>query len=103
MFDMIQGIYEFFTTGIYDFVVEAYAWVIIKIAAFQLKATIASIEFAWDIAKEIITQLNISAEMQVALERLPPDVVSKLNFFNVINGLNLLLNAFVTRFVMRFI
>lgn len=103
MIEFFNEMYTWITSGIYDFVVEVYAWVIIKIAGFQLKATMASITFAWDIAREIITQLNISSEMQAALNRLPPEVVDKLNFFNVINGLNLLLNAFVTRFVMRFI
>jgi hypothetical protein len=103
MIEFFNEMYAFITSGIYDFVVEVYAWLIIKITAFQLQAAMASIEFAWDIAREIITQLNISSEMQSALSQLPPDIVDKLNFFNVINGLNLMLNALVTRFVMRFI
>jgi len=103
MIEFFNEIYAWFTSGIYDFAVEFWAWVIIKVSYIRIQWALASIEFAWNIAREIITQLNISGEMQTALNQLPPDIVDKLNFFNVINGLNLLLNAFVTRFVMRFI
>jgi len=102
MIEFFNEMYTWITSGIYDFAVEFWAWVIIKITYIRIQWAIASIEFSWNIAREIMTQLNISSEMQSALNQLPPDIVDKLNFFNVINGLNLVLNAAVTRFVMRF-
>lgn len=102
MIEFINEMYAWVTHGIYDFVIEVYAWIVIKISIFQIKASIASMQFAWDVSKEIFTQLNISGEMQSVLNSLPADLVNKLNFFNVINGINLLINAVITRFVMRF-
>jgi hypothetical protein len=102
MFDALLAILDFFTTGIYDFVVDVYAWVIIKITLFRYKAMMWSLNFSWDIAKGILIQLNITTQLDSALERLSSDTLSHLNFFNIITGFNLLINAFVTRFVMSF-
>lgn len=102
MIEFFNEMYAWMTNGIYDFVVEAYAWIIIKVTEFRLAFQLTLLEFSWDVAKEILTQLNISSEIQKALNFLPSDTVQQLNFFNVINGINLLLNAWVTRFVLRF-
>ncbi|PHR84507.1 MAG: hypothetical protein COA59_06015 [Colwellia sp.] len=102
MLDALLGIYEFLTSGIYGFVVEFYAWVIIKITYFRYEAMLWSLNFSWDIAQSILIQLDISTQINNSLSRLPQDTVSQLNFFNIITGFNLLINAFVTRFVMGF-
>lgn len=103
MMQFFNEILTWITSGIYDFTVEAYAWIIIKVMIFKIESQLFLVTFAWDIAKEILTELNISQEVESALSALPAETVQHLNFFNVINGINLILNAFVTRFVMRFL
>jgi len=103
MIDAMNGIYDFLIGGgLYDFIVQAYAYVIIRIMAFKFYMMKVSLEFSFAIAKEIIQQLNITAEINKVLNLLPSDVLQQLHFFNVIAGLNLLLNAAVTRFVVGF-
>lgn len=102
MIQFFNDILTWLSTGIYDFVVEAYAWIIIKVTTFKFGFMLTMLEFYWGVAKEILQQLNISQEITSALSSLPQGTVEKLNFFNVINGINLILNAFVTRFVLRF-
>lgn len=102
MIEFLTEILTFITSGIYDFTVEAYAWLIIKITTAKISYQLFLLEFAWDIAKDILIQLNISEEIKSALTALPTQTVEHLNFFNIINGINLIINAFVTRFVMRF-
>lgn len=102
MIDFFNDMLAWINSGIYDFVVEAYAWIIIKVTEFKLGFLITMMEFSWDVGKEILTQLNVSEAVTNALSALPAETVAKLNFFNVINGLNLILNAVVTRFVMKF-
>lgn len=102
MIDSINDLLTWFTSGIYDFVVETYAYIIIKITLFKYSMMKSSLMFSFDIAQEIMQQLNITSEISSLLNMLPAETVQQLNFFNVITGLNLLLNAAVTRFVIGF-
>jgi len=100
--DGIQAIYSWLTEGIYDFAVQFMSYVIVKWTLFRLNIQADLIQFSWDIAKDIILDLQISQKINTALVGLPVDVRNKLDFFNVTSGLNLVLNALVTRFVMGF-
>lgn len=102
MIEFLSEILTFITSGIYDFCVEAYAWIIIKVTVYKVEGMLFAMKYSWEVAREIMTQLNISQEITSALSALPPETIDHLNFFNVINGINLMLNAFITRFVMRF-
>ncbi len=103
MIEFLTEILTFITSGIYDFTIEAYSWIIIKVTTFKISHYLFLLQFASDIAKDILIQLNISEEIKSALTALPTQTVEQLNFFNIINGINLIINAFVTRFVMRFL
>lgn len=103
MMQFFNEILTFIGSGIYDFVTEAFAWIIIKVMIFKIESQLFLMVYAWDVAKEILIQLNISQEIKSALSALPTQTVEHLNFFNIINGINLIINAFMTRFVMRFI
>jgi ABC-type bacteriocin/lantibiotic exporter with double-glycine peptidase domain len=101
MIEFFNEVLAFLDNGIYQFFVDLVAWVLIKVAVFQLQAQLASLVFAWDVASSIIQQLDITTEIQNALSILPPQVQQNLYFFNVVEGINLVLNAAATRFVMR--
>lgn len=103
MMEFLNEIYTWITSGIYDFATETFAWIIIKVMIFKIESQLFLMGYAWDVAKEILEQLNISQEIKSALSALPTQTVEHLNFFNIINGINLIINAFMTKFVMRFI
>ena len=103
MIEFFNEILTWIGTGIYEFATETFAWIIIKVMIFKIESQIFLMGYAWDVAKEILSQLNISEEIKSALSALPTQTVEHLNFFNIINGINLIINAFMTKFVMRFI
>ncbi|MCP4984977.1 MAG: DUF2523 domain-containing protein [Colwellia sp.] len=102
MFESLLEILNFFTDGIYQFAVETWAWLIIKITYFKYYTLLQGLDMSWAIGQEILTQLNINEEINSVLSKMPSDTVESLHFFNVIQGINLLINAFITRFVMSF-
>jgi len=101
MIEFFNDVLAFLDSGIYQFFVDLVAWVLIKLTVFKLQLELSSLVFAWDIASSIIQQLDITAEIQSALSILPAQVQQNLYFFNVVEGINLILNAAATRFVMR--
>ena len=102
MFEFFNEISEFINNGLYAWVVETYAWLVIKFTEFKLGFMLTALEFSWDVASSILSQLNITEQVESAMASLPADTVNYLNFFNIINGINILINAFVTRFVLSF-
>lgn len=60
-----------------------------------------SILFSWGVAKVIIADLNIMSEITANMSLLPQDVKQALVDMRLFDGVNLILHAFMTRFVMR--
>lgn len=89
-----------FSEGIYDFIVEIYAWGIIKVEQFKWWWLKESLIFAWDIAHQLLIDLNISSKLTAAWSSLDSDTLGWLSFFRIPECINVLLNAAATRFVM---
>ena len=100
---VFQVIYDFITIDIYNLITEAVAFIILHWTLFSLKLQLSFMQFSWDVASVIIADLQITQKINESLNLLPNDVVQKLHFFNVTSGLNLIINAAVTRYVMGFI
>ncbi|TRW98995.1 DUF2523 family protein [Candidatus Methylobacter oryzae] len=99
----IVAFWDFVTHGIYDFAVKWLAnWVIyatISTITFKLWA----ISFAWDIAQEILSQLNITSAIQSAWSALDSRIMDAISFFRIPEAINIILTAHVTKFVLRFL
>lgn len=102
MIEFFNEIMNWLDVGIYDWIKETYAWLVVEITILKLEFQMLAMVFAWDVASEIIQQLDITGEIESAIHRLPSVTIQQLYFFNVIEGVNLALNALVTRFVLRF-
>ena len=91
---------EFIKVGIYDLIVEAFAefiiWSQIQLIYFKMW----TLGFAYDIAQEMIAQLNVSAFINQAWSSLGSKIVNLLTFFKVPTAINIILSARVTRFVL---
>lgn len=57
----------------------------------------------WAVAKVIIQDLNIMSQITSQISLLPQDVRQALIDMRLFDGMNLLFNAYMTRFVMNFI
>lgn len=107
MFDSIFGfldaIYEFITNGIYLFAVSVFKAFIEYWTLASIKGAIWSCGFAWDIAKGILQDLNLSAHIQTAWSAMPSSASQALSYFRIPEVINNLASGIVMRYVLRFI
>ena len=95
-------VWEFLINGLYDFFTEWYAAFVIWATVSEIKAKLWAIGFSWDVAEQVINQLNISATLSAAWSSVDVRVLNALTFFHVPEAINILLTARITRFVLRF-
>lgn len=101
--DFRQELDDFRTSGIYKFFTQWFAefikWSMVGWFKFKLQA----LTFAWDVANEILTSLNLSQQIDLAFSALDSNVVSIISFFRIPEAINIILSAYTTRLVMTFI
>lgn len=77
------------------------AWGIEYYSLAVITVKLQTIEFAYLVAKQIATDINISAYLASSISQMPSGVRWALQELGFANGLNLLINAYITRFVMN--
>lgn len=94
---------EFFSSGLYTLITEAFASLIEWLMLLKLKMMLWSLEFAWGIANSLISSLGISTAIENAWGSFSGPTLSNLMFFKVPDALNMIVSAIATRFVLRFL
>lgn len=89
--------------GIYDFVKEGFAWIFAKGIILYIKFKIMVISYSYGIAKTVVEGLNISDYLTEALSNFPSTILNSIMFFRIPEAINIIMNAFIARFVLRFI
>ncbi|MEN9481583.1 MAG: hypothetical protein RLZZ298_2978 [Pseudomonadota bacterium] len=102
MFEFLQSIADFFTTGIYAWFMSAIAYVMESALVWYFELKISTLTFAWNIAKNVLTALHLSTQLQTSMSSLPPSVASGIAFFRVPEAINMIMSAGVTRLVLRY-
>ena len=97
------SIYQFLTGGIYSFAQWAFAQFIEKSTLAFLDFVLWAIPFAWGTAKNIMNDIGLSQLLTNAWSSLDSNVLGFLTAFRVPDCLNILISAFFTRYVLRFI
>ena len=92
-----------FDTGIMSIITWAFAKVIKLLLIAQIQSAIYVLGFAWSVAKSLLTDIGLIPAINVALAALSPEVAGLLDVMGFNDLLNNVLNAYVTRFVIRFI
>ena len=95
-------IYQFVTTGLYDFFTALFAQFIIYSSIALIKFKIYSITFAYDVAAQVMVQLDISSHINALWGSLNSNTLKVLTYFRIPEALNIVTQAYVTRFVLRF-
>lgn len=98
-----QDIDDIRSTGIYEFVTKFFAeyikWAIVGWYKFKLQGVI----FAYDIATEILSSINLSEQIDKAFSSLDSQVVQIISYFRIPEALNIVFSAYTTRVVMNFL
>lgn len=101
--DLLTYIDTYLTETIYDFVVKCYAEFIKWYILAYIKTKIYLLHFSWDIAKEILASLNISSFITTYFNAINSDVLKFLTFIRIPDAINILINAYVTKLVFKFL
>lgn len=98
-----QDVYNFFHGGLYELLTKWTAWFIRWFVVGMFKAKIAALTFAYDVAQELITSMNLSAYLNNAYASLESRTLAALTFFRIPEAINIIISASVTKFVFRFL
>lgn len=89
-----SGIYQFFTKWFAEFI----KWSVVGWYKFKLQ----SLVFAWDVAQDLLSSLNLSNALNSAFSSIDNRVVSIISFFRIPEAINIILSAYTTRLVLSF-
>ncbi len=100
----LQWLADFFGGGgdsLRDLIVEASVWIIKKVAIWKIQSQLWAIDIAWSAAKSILEDLQVFSTLTSAYSGLDDGTRNILAFFKIPQAINVILNAGVTKFVMR--
>lgn len=103
MFEFLQSISDFFTTGIYTFFEEAAKYFVTTLLIWWVKSQIWGISFAWEVGQSLLSAFNVSSHISSAFGALSSEVMAGITFFRVPEAVNILLSAGATRFVLNMV
>jgi len=101
--DSFSEMWAFFFDDVPSMFQRATGWIIVWLVKAKIYAQLELMKYSWGVAKVIIADLNIMSQITSQMSVLPQDVRQALVDMRLFDGLNLLFQAFMTRFVMRFI
>jgi len=83
-------------TRMYAYLVEWYVMV-------QVFAFAAAVEISWSVAGVILEDLALGSKLNAAISFLPNDVQAALTQLKILDAIELIIQAYVTRFTMELI
>jgi hypothetical protein len=101
--DFFVAIFQFLTTGIVEFFISLGAYIMDSLTCLVLKVALLMLDFLWAIVKVLLIDLNLSGRLTAAFAGFDNDIVRMIIFFRIPEALNLILSAFIIRFVLRLI
>lgn len=101
--NFISDIWDFFDKDVPEFFQRALAYIIKQVVLFQINAQIEAIKLAWSVSKEILESFQIASKIASTANALPQDVKAALVDLRFFDALNIIVQAFIARYVLRFL
>jgi hypothetical protein len=95
--DMFSGLFN----DIYKLAVQVTAWISVKLAIQWVEFKLFMLMFSWDVAREILINLQFSELISTSFNNLPASVREILLYLQFDKGLSVITQAFVTRFLLN--
>ena len=95
-FDSIWALFEQIPVVIDDLLVKLSAFYVIWVT----KAKIYFVGFSWQVAQEVLNQLNISGTIDQYWSQMDPEIMGTVTFLRIPEALNIIMNSWLTRYVM---
>lgn len=101
--EWLAKLYEWVNVGIYDFATETFAYALEWLVVAKIELMIFITSFMWDVASNVITNIGLSGLINAAWGNLDSMLLNYLTFFRIPDCLNIIIQALVTKFSMRFL
>ena len=95
--DLFNGLFN----DIYNLAVQVTAWIVVKMAIQWVEFKLFMLMFSWDVAREILINLQFSDLISQSFNNLPASVRDILLYLHFDKGLSVITQAFVTRFLLN--
>ncbi|MNH26170.1 hypothetical protein D3C85_768180 [compost metagenome] len=95
--DLFSGLFN----DIYNLAVQVTAWISVKLAIQWVEFKLFMLLFSWDVAREILINLQFSDLISQSFNNLPASVRDILLYLHFDKGLSVITQAFVTRFLLN--
>ena len=99
----INEMLAFKDSGIYDFVTESFAYFIESMTLLLFDYYYEVIKFSWDVSLNIMEDLGFSAMLSNMFSHFDSAILDLLLFFRVPEVVSVIVNAYITRYVMSWI
>lgn len=99
--EWMSDFFNVFFNDIYQLAVQFAAWIAVKLAIQWVEFKIFILTFSWDVAKQILINLQFSDLISASFNNLPSQMRGILLYLHVDKGLSILTQAFVTRFLLN--
>ena len=96
-------IWTFLDDDVPNFFERALAFTIEKITLMRIAAELEAMKLAWSVSKAILENFQVASKIANAANALPQDVKAALVDMRFFDGLNIIIQALVARYVLRFI
>ena len=93
----------FITDGIPSFFERMAAWAVEMYVYLKFVMYLETIKFSWGVAKVILQDLSITQHLETMFSYLPSSLRAFAFDCRIVDAINVVLNAYVTRFVFRII
>lgn len=103
MAEFFTWLSEFFSTGLYTLITDAFASMIEWLMLLKLKWMLWLLQFSWGIAQTLISNLGVTLALQQAWGSFDSATLANLMFFRIPDAVNIILSALGTKFVLRFL
>ncbi|MGE6231507.1 DUF2523 family protein [Aeromonas media] len=95
--DLFSGLFN----DMYNLAVQVTAWISVKLAIQWVEFKLFMLMFSWDVAREILINLQFSDLISQSFNNLPASVRDILLYLHFDKGLSVITQAFVTRFLLN--
>lgn len=95
--DIFSGLFN----DIYELAVQVAAWISIKFAIQWVEFKLFMLVFSWDVAREILINLQFSDLISSSFNSLPDSVRDILLYLQFDKGISVITQAFVARFMLN--
>ena len=99
--DFFTDFWELMTGDVPSSIQRFWAWAVVKAVEIKLYLTLETMKFSWGVAKAILENFQVASRITAQINQLNPDIRMALIDMKVVDSLMVVINAHVTRYVMR--